>query len=163
MNRESNEFLRSLLDPRIAEFVNWGKVISSTKFINIAEEQIDHFRQHGDYTLIKRLLDPFRCHKSFKPMVLWFCDSAGLDFSFKGSEFVLKRATSAREKEGNLSDYMAKYSGTAKDVGGVVSSPPRKPTRQQELARLFNPYGHRGGSPYCQGGAPGLGGRGGRR
>ena len=163
MNSESKEFLRSLLDPRIAEFVNWGKVIRSTRFINIAEEQIDHFHQHGDYRYIKLILDQFSNQKCFKPLLLWFCDSAGLDFAFTGAELVLNRASSAREKEGDLGTYMVKYSGSAKDVGGVVSSPPRKPTRQQELAKLFNPDGHRGGSPFLQGGAPGLGGRGIRR
>ena len=159
MSTKPRQILKSLFDPEISEFINWEKVIKSTKFIQLAEDHIEHFHQYGDYTLIKRTLDHFHGHKFFKPMLRWCCDSAGLDFSFKGSGLVLKRAASARKTEGNLSDYLAKYNGTAKDVGGVVSSPPRKPTRQQELARLFNPDGHRGGSPCVQGGAPGLGRR----
>lgn len=157
MDKEASHLLRSLLDPRIAEFVDWRKFLASPGFAKIGQDQIDHFIQHGDYRYIKLILDQFTGHKTFKPMLLWFCDSSGLDFSFVGPELVLKRASSTRTKEGDFKNYMATYSGTAKDVGGVVLA---APTRQQVLAKLFNPDGRRGGSPYLQGGAPGLGKRG---
>ena len=156
MDKEASKLLRSLLDPRIAEFVDWRKFLSSPKFMTIGQDQIDHFVKHGDFRYIKLVLDQFIGHKSFKPMLLWFCDSAGLDYSFSGTELVLKRASSARTLEGDLKAYMAKYTGTAKDVGGIV---PTKPTRQQVLAKLLNPDGRRGGNPCVQGGAPGLGKR----
>lgn len=156
MDKEASRLLRSLLDPRIAEFVDWRKFVSSPTFLAIGQDQIDHFVKHGDSRYIKLMLDPFMGHKSFKPILLWFCDCAGLDYSFSGAELVLKRASSVRSLEGNLKTYMAMYTGTAKDVGRIV---PTKPTRQQVLAKLFNPEGRRGGSPCVQGGAPGLGKR----
>ena len=159
MDREPRELLRAILNPRIKNFVDWKKFLASPEFTQIGKDEIEHFIKYGDYRYIKLILDQFLGHKSFKPMLLWFCDSAGLDHLFTGAELVLKRAASTRTSEGDLRDYMAKYNGTAKDMGRVVPSPPRKPTRQQELARKFNPDGHRGGSPFVQAGAPGLGKR----
>jgi hypothetical protein len=156
MDKEATLLLRSLLDPRVAEFIDWRKFFASPKFAQLGKDQIDHFIQHGDSSYIKRMLDQFKGHKSFKPMLFWFCDSAGLDFHFTGAELVLKRASCTRVIQGNLKDYMAKYIGTARDVGGIV---PVVLTRQQEISKLFNPEGRRRGSPYLQGGAPGLGKR----
>ena len=156
MDKEASRLLRSLLDPRIAEFVDWRKFLSSPEFSAIGQDQIDHFVKHGDFSYIKLVLDQFLGHKSFKPMLLWCCDSAGLDYSFSGAKLVLTRASIARTLEGDLKTYMATYTGTARDVGGIV---PAKPTRQQSLAKLFSPEGRRGGSPCVQGGAPGLGKR----
>src|SRR5690606_32246557 len=156
MDKQSTQLLRSLLDPRIAKFVDWRKFLASPEFRKIAQEQINHFVKHGDSTFIKAILEPLKGHVSFKPILLWFCDSAGLDFSFSGASLTLRRASKLRSQEGDLEHYMCTYSGTARDLGGLVVT---TPSRQQVLSKLFNPEGRRGGSPYVQGGAPGLGKR----
>ncbi|MFZ1536211.1 MAG: hypothetical protein WAT23_02335 [Chromatiaceae bacterium] len=158
MNKQSIQQIKSLFDPGIAEFVNWQRVVTSTKFALLAGDLIEHFHQHGDKTLIKRILDNFRNQKYFKPLLLWFCDSAGLDFSFQGAELVLKRTSNLKTLEGDLATYLTKYNGTAKVMGGlIVKSENCQLTRKQKLAQIFNPDGHRGGKPVVQGGAPGLG------
>ncbi len=160
MYKESIQQFKSLFDPGIAEFVNWQRVVTSQKFAVLADGLIEHFHQHHDSTLIKRILDQFQNQKYFKPLLLWFCDSSGLDFSFRGAELVLKRASNLKTPEGDLQTYLTKYSGTAKDMGGViVKSENYQLTRKQRLAQIFNPDGHRGGKPFVQGGAPGLGWR----
>ncbi len=121
-SNKSSQLLKSLFDPSIKEFVDWKKFLASPKFIEISQEQIDHFVKYGDFSQIVRILYRFRGSKSFKPILLWFCDSAGLDFSFRSGEFVLKRASGVRSKEGDLTSYMAKYSGTATDVEKVSRS-----------------------------------------
>lgn len=139
MDKETSQLLRSLFDPSITEFVNWEKFLASQKFAKISRDQIDHFVKHGDFSYIKKMLDQLRGSKSFKPTLLWFCDSAGLDFSFTAGELVLKRAASARTKEGDLKGYMAKYSGTAKDVGGdgprVATIPTCKRQKRLNVAK----------------------------
>lgn len=157
MNDDARQLLRSLLDPRIAKFVDWRKFLHSSEFELMAKSQVDHFIKHGDSTRIKLLLDAFGGSKSYKPLLLWFCDTAGLDPFFSDRTLVLKRNAVERPLQGDLKDYLAKYSGTARELGGAAATPP---SRQQVLQKLFNPERRRGGSPYVQGGAPGLGKRG---
>jgi hypothetical protein len=64
MNDDARQLLRSLLDPRIAKFVDWRKFLHSSEFELIAKSQVDHFIKHGDSTRIKLLLDAFGGSKS---------------------------------------------------------------------------------------------------
>lgn len=117
MDKKNSQILRSLFDPNITEFVDWNKFLASQQFAEISQDLTDHFIRHGDFSHIKKILDQFREYQFFKPILLWFCNSAGLDFSFTGDELALKRAENSRIKGGEIKSYMTKYAGTAKDVG----------------------------------------------
>lgn len=157
MKKQQAKILNSLLNPQIADFIDWKKFILSDLFEDIAKDAIEHFVEHGDSTPIKRLLDPLSRRKIFKPVLFWFCDSAGLDYEFHGELLRLTRAKDARSLQGSLAQYLAKHTGSAKDLGAVSR---KIPSRQSTLNKLLNPDGvKRGGSPFVQGGAPGLGKR----
>jgi len=116
MDKKNSQILRSLFDPNITEFVDWNKFLASQQFAEISQDLSDHFIRHGDFSYIKKTLDRLRASQFFKPILLWFCNSAGLDFSFKGEELAIKRAEGPRIKEEELKSYITKYAGTAKDV-----------------------------------------------
>ena len=137
--------------------MDWKKFLSSEEFMEVGQRAIDHFELHGDSSFIARVLQPLSNQRTFKPLLLWFCDNAGLDYSFDGTKLQLKRAENSRTPVGQLTEYLQTHRGNAEDMGSKALRPA---TRQQDLAKLFAPEdGRRGGSPYLQGGAPGLGRR----
>ena len=116
MDKKNSQILRLLFDPSTTEFVDWNKFLASQQFSEMSQDLADHFIKHGDFSHIKKILDQFRASQFFKPILLWFCNSAGLDFFFTGDELVLKRAEDYRINKGNFKSYITKYAGTAKDV-----------------------------------------------
>jgi len=116
MDKKNNKIFRSLFDPNIAEFVDWNKFLSSQQFAEISQDVANHFIESGDYSHIKKILDQVRASQFFKPTLLWFCNSAGLEFSFMGDELALKRAEGFSIKEGGLKSFITRYAGTAKNV-----------------------------------------------
>lgn len=116
MPKEEGKVFHLLMDPRVSEFIDWRKLLSSKTFEDVLHEQISHFIKHGDHSCIKKTLELIGERKEFRAILLYACDSAGLDFSFADVGFVLRRSLTHRVIEGSFQDYVAKYSGTEKHV-----------------------------------------------
>lgn len=139
MDKELIKLLRSLCEPSLSEFIDWDKFLLSPKFTKISQSLIEHFQNNGESIFINRLLIQLSELKIFKPILLWFCDSAGLDYFFTDSKLTLKRARNTRKKEGDIEDYRKKYSGTAKDVAKNTTPMHLSPTdKKQESLKNTN-------------------------
>ena len=157
--QEAKKFISTLRSQNIRPFVNTSKLLVSSHFDSAASFAIAHRFSSGDHGFIHGLLETFSSSPNYKALLHWFCDRASLSYSVTGGKVKLQ-ISKAPPKSANLAEYVSKYKGSLFDMTGSKEPSTKAPTAAQKLAKMFGPDdGRRGGRPFLQGGAPGLGKR----
>ena len=123
------KLLSALKAPEVACFIDTEKFISSPQFSAISSHAIEHMLKCGDSHYIRSVLEVFTRSNRFKPLLLWFCNRAGLKFSIEGERLFLYKSNAPPIKDEDLAGYLITHKGTAKSMA-AASAPEKAKPRQ---------------------------------
>jgi hypothetical protein len=155
--KETKRFINTLRSPDIRPFINTSKLLMSKQFDNAAAFAIAHRLSSNDSTFIHGILDTFSASPSYRALLHWFCDRASLTYSANGGKVRL-HLSAVPPKNASLTEYISTHKGSLLEMTTKIAPTTKEPTPAQKLAKMFGPDdGRKGGHPFLQGGAPGLG------
>jgi hypothetical protein len=86
------DFINKLVsDPNIGPLIDVTRMVRLPRYEAALKAAVEHYKLHGDSTLIKRLASPLEQSKYHKPVLLYACDQASLTFSIHEGEIKFEK------------------------------------------------------------------------
>jgi len=106
--------IKSLGSDGIREFIDTDKLLKSKEFEATSTFALDHLKDKGNSAYIGYILRIFAFSRQYKPVLLWFCEKAQLDYFSDCGELRLKKTEKFVAEPKSLAQYLSSHSGTEK-------------------------------------------------
>jgi hypothetical protein len=106
--------IKSLGLDGVREFIDTDRFLKSREFEVVSKFALDHLRDKGNSQYIGNILRVFAFSRQYKPVLLWFCEKAHLDYFSDGGKLRLKKTENFVAEPKSLAEYLSSHSGTEK-------------------------------------------------
>jgi hypothetical protein len=90
-------WLEALFDREVVDFIKIGKLVRSEKLQGTADDLIEHWMAHGDYTPLIRLIECFSDTRYYASLLRWACDGLDAAFRFEGKKLIIERRSKSSD------------------------------------------------------------------
>lgn len=118
---QKTDLLKALSDSTVSEFVDHVKLLKSEVFAELAQDAIDHFVRHGDYTKVQLCLHVAKDTEYFRSCLKYFEENSSLSFSIGTGVFEISIDRGKRPVGKALASYLASDRGSFESVVEDVS------------------------------------------
>jgi len=122
--------IKSLGSDGVREFVDSEKFLKSKEFDAATTLAIEHFKEKGNSAYIGYILRILAFSRHYKPVLLWFCEKAQLDYFVDDDELRLKKAENFVAEPKTLAQYLSSNTGTEK---GTLSRAPERENKKKKI------------------------------